>query len=204
MEKYDKRIDAYIAKAADFAQPILKHIRKLAHLAYPEINETIKWGFPHFDHKGTVCSMAAFKNHCAFGFWKGTLLNDPNSLLSKNKEAAMGQMGRITSISDLPDDDTLIEYIRNAVKLNEEGIKLPSKKPVAPKTETAIPDYFAEALNKHPDAKDNFERFSYSHRKEYIQWIAEAKTEETRNKRMITAIEWLSEGKSRNWKYERK
>jgi len=204
MEKQDKRIDAYIARAADFAQPILKHLRQLVHMASPEINETIKWGFPHFDYKGTVCSMASFKNHCAFGFWKGSLLHDPNNLLSKNKEDAMGQMGRITSLSDLPDDNILIQYVKNAVKLNEEGIKVPAKKPVAPRTEIKVPDYFAKELKNHPAAKNNFEKFSYSNRKEYLQWITEAKSEETRNKRMAKAMEWLAEGKSRNWKYERK
>ena len=203
MEKQDKRIDAYINNASEFAQPILEHIRTLVHQASPEIMETVKWGFPHFDYKGTVCSMAAFKNHCAFGFWKSSLLKDPYNLLSKSTDDAMGQMGRITSLTDLPDDKILIEYIQNAVKLNEEGIKV-SKKPAAPKTEIEVPGYFTDALKKHPFAKENFEKFSYSHRKEYIQWITEAKSEETRNKRINTAIEWLTEGKSRNWKYERK
>jgi len=204
MEKQDKRIDAYIEKAADFAQPILKHIRRLVHKASPEITETMKWSFPHFVYKGTVCSMASFKSHCTFGFWKSSLLKDRHNLLSKKTQGAMGQMGRITSLADLPEDNTLIEYIRNAVKLNEEGVKVPSKKPIAPKTEIDVPDYFTKALKKHPDAKESFEKFSHSHKKEYMDWITEAKTEETRNKRMDTAIEWLTEGKSRNWKYERK
>jgi hypothetical protein len=129
MEKHDKRIDAYINKSADFAQPILEHIRKLIHQASPEITETIKWGFPHFDYKGTVCSMAAFKNHCAFGFWKSSLLKDPYKLLSKNTEDAMGQLGRISSLNDLPEDKILIEYIQDAVKLNEAGIKISKKSP---------------------------------------------------------------------------
>src|SRR5690348_10178726 len=133
MEKYDKRIDAYVAKSAGFAQPILKHIRNLVHRAFPEINETVKWGMPHFDYKGPVCHMAAFKQHCAFGFWKGSLLDDPAKILSKKNEDAMGQLGRITSLSDLPDDEVLAEYIRNAVKLNEEGIKVAKKPPVAVK-----------------------------------------------------------------------
>jgi uncharacterized protein YdeI (YjbR/CyaY-like superfamily) len=203
MEKQDQRIDAYIARAADFAQPILRHIRKLVHEASPEIMETIKWGFPHFDYKGTVCSMASFKNHCAFGFWKSSLMKDPYDLLSKNTEDAMGQMGRITSLADLPDDKILLEYVKNAVQLNEQGVKI-SKKPAAPIKEVTIPGYFTDALKKNPAANDNFDKFSNSHKKEYIQWITEAKSEETRNKRMNTAIEWLSEGKSRNWKYERK
>lgn len=202
MEKYDPRVDAYIEQAADFAQPILKHIRKLVHLACPELSETMKWSFPHFDYKGTVCSMASFKSHCAFGFWKSKLLPDPYHLLGEDKEQAMGQLGRITSIADLPEESIFITYVQNAVVLNKEGIKL-EKKPVAAKTALVIPDYFAQSLAEAPAAKEHFDRFSYSQKKEYLEWVVEAKTEETRQKRLTTALEWIAEGKFRNWKYQR-
>lgn len=202
MEKYDPRIDVYIDQAADFAQPILKHIRALVHEACPEIIETMKWSFPHFDYKGTVCSMAAFKNHCAFGFWKSSLIPDPHHLLSEDKAQAMGQLGRITSIADLPDKNIFLTYIQNAVILNKEGIKV-DKKPAAPKTALTVPDYFSKSLSEVPAAQQHFENFSYSQKKEYLEWITEAKSEDTRQKRLSTALEWISEGKSRNWKYQR-
>ncbi|WEK21115.1 MAG: YdeI/OmpD-associated family protein [Candidatus Pedobacter colombiensis] len=202
MEKYDPRVDAYIAKSADFAQPILKHLRMLVHQASHEITETIKWGFPVFDYKGIVCNMAAFKAHCAFGFWKGALLPDPDHILGKEREQAMGQLGKITCLADIPQDHILISYIQNAVLLNKEGKKVP-KKTTAIKTEIQIPDYFKDCLSASPLAQQHFEKFSYSQKKEYLEWITEAKTEQTREKRLTTAIEWISEGKYRNWKYMR-
>ncbi len=202
MEKYDPRIDAYIGKAADFAQPVLKHIRHLVHVAAPQITETIKWGMPFFDYKGPVCNMASFKQHCAFGFWKATSLNDPNGLLNAG-EAAMGSFGRLTSLADLPSDEVLIDFIEQAIKLNEAGVKGNMKKEFAkPKAEIPMPDYFASVLESEPIALATFQNFSASHRREYLEWITEAKTEATREKRMATAVEWLIEGKSRNWKYK--
>lgn len=197
MKQFDERVDAYIAKSASFAQPILTHIRNLVHDASPLINETIKWGFPHFDYKGTVCSMAAFKGHCAFGFWKASLMKDPYQIFEKE---AMGTLGRIEKIEDIPEAKILIEYVLEALKFNEEGTKV--KKVVTPKAEIPMPAYFADELNKNPKAKAQFERFSPSHRREYLEWITEAKTEATRIKRMTTAMEWLAEGKARNWKYQ--
>ncbi|MFD2161101.1 YdeI family protein [Paradesertivirga mongoliensis] len=202
MEKYDPRINAYIEKSADFAKPVLNHIRNLVHQASPEILETVKWGFPHFDSKGTLCSMASFKEHCAFGFWKSALLTDPLKILQKEVSNAMGQFGRIKSIADLPEDAVLISYIREAIVLNEKGIKV-SKSTAQTKAVIETPDYFTEVLNHNPIAKAHFENFSNSHRKEYIEWFEEAKTDETRNKRIATAIEWITEGKGKNWKYER-
>jgi uncharacterized protein YdeI (YjbR/CyaY-like superfamily) len=204
METVDNRVDAYIEKSTEFARPILNHIRELVHRASPQITETIKWGFPHFDYKGTVCSMASFKQHCAFGFWKSSLLPDPQGVLNSETEAAMGQFGRISSLADLPADDILIQFIRDAVLLNETGAKISSKKTETKKTDLEIPGYLIEALSKNPLAESYFNKSAYSHKKEYVEWIAGAKTESTRQKRMETALEWLSEGKSRNWKYERK
>ncbi|HEX6280281.1 MAG TPA: YdeI/OmpD-associated family protein [Pyrinomonadaceae bacterium] len=198
MPTVDPRVDAYIEKSADFAKPILRHIRKLVHKACPDIQETMKWSFPHFDHKGTVCSMASFKQHCALGFWKQSLMEHDAFPAEKT---AMGSFGRVTSVKDLPPDKVMIALIHQAVELNEKGVKV-AKKP-ADKKELVVPADLTKALSKNKTAKAAFDRFSYSHKKEYVQWIEEAKTEPTRNKRLATTVEWLSEGKSRNWKYEK-
>jgi len=203
MERYDARVDAYIEKSAAFAKPILEHIRRIVHEASPLIAESIKWGMPFFEYKGPVCQMAAFKQHCAFGFWKASRLNDPDHLLNPGEETAAGSFGRINTLSDLPGDDVLKEFILQAIKLNEEGIKEPVvKKAPAEKKELVVPDYFEAILNRHPKAKETFDKFSYSHKKEYLEWLIEAKTEATRQKRLETTIEWLTEGKSRMWKYK--
>lgn len=196
MNARDKRIDAYIASSADFAQPILKHVRKLVHTACPEIEETMKWSFPHFDYKGMLCSMAAFKQHAVFGFWKEKLLlgTDPGS------KGAMGSFGRITSITDLPGDKVLIGLIKKAMKLNDEGVTVPRTRP-ARKTPLKTPPYFLTALKKNRKAMKTFEEFSYSNKKEYVEWVTDAKTEETKKKRLATAIAWMAKGKIRNWKY---
>lgn len=188
MPKEDPRINAYIANAAPFARPVLKHLRLLVHQACPAVDETIKWSFPHFAYKGIVCSMAAFKNHCSFGFWKGSLLT--NKL----------QLDKIISLNDLPGDDKILAAIVEAVQLNEQDVKLP-KKPVRTSAAPDIPEELEKALAKNKKAKTTFDQFSPSHRKEYIEWILDAKTEATRTKRVQTTIEWLTEGKSRHWKY---
>jgi uncharacterized protein YdeI (YjbR/CyaY-like superfamily) len=200
MSKKDPRIDAYIAKSADFAKPILEHFRELMHKACPDVEETWKWSFPHFDYQGgPLAHMAAFKAHCAIGFWKAALMKNNAPLMAAAKsESAMGHMGKITSLKDLPKDAVLIGYIHEGMKLNEMGVKMPARKISG---EVEVPDYFTKAIAKNKKAKDTFEAFSNSHRREYVSWITEAKTEATRNKRMATAIEWLSEGKARNWKY---
>lgn len=197
MPDFDKRIDAYIEKSRDFARPILEHLRKLVHKACPDVEETVKWGSPHFDYKGSLAGMASFKEHCAFGFWKHALL-EGNEL----QRTAMGSFGRITSLKDLPKDKEIVSLIHQAMELNEKGIKVP-KKPPAAKADVVVPKELIAALAKNKKAKTQFEKFSPSHRREYSEWITEAKTEPTRDKRIATAIEWLSEGKSRNWKYER-
>lgn len=201
MTKQDPRIDAYIAKAAPFAQFILQHIRKLVHKACPDITETMKWSFPHFEYKGVVCSMAAFKQHCAFGFWKASIMEDPNKIMHIKDRGAMGHFDRITTVKDLPADKIMIAYIKEAVQLNEKGIKLPAKTKTTQK-EIVVPSDIIAALKKNTKAKKVFEAFSPSHQKEYIEWITEAKTEPTRIKRLNTMLEWLEEGKDRNWKYK--
>lgn len=201
MAKKDPRIDAYISNSADFAKPILNHLRTLVHKACPATEETMKWSFPHFDYKGEMmCSMASFKQHCAFGFWKAALMKDPVLINNAKSETAMGHMGRITSLKDLPADKIILAYVKEAMKLNDDNIKVAKPKP-AIKSELIIPGYFTTALKKNKKALASFEEFSYSNKKEYVLWVTEAKTEETRNKRLTQAIEWMAEGKARNWKY---
>ena len=200
MPKTDPRVDAYIAKAQPFAQPVMTHLRKLVHKVCPEVEETIKWGFTAFDYKGPFCTMASFKAHCAFGFWKTKLIADPEGILSRH---SMGSLGKLTSLKDLPSDKVLTAFIKAAMKLNEEGVKLPKPKKSATPQPLVIPDYITKALKKDKKALATFEAFAPSHRKEYVAWITEAKTEETRNRRIATMIELLKEGKSRNWKYQR-
>jgi uncharacterized protein YdeI (YjbR/CyaY-like superfamily) len=195
-----EKIDGYIEKSADFAKPILNHLRELVHTACPDVKEKWKWSFPNFDHKGPFCSMAAFKQHCAFGFWKASLMKDPHKILGARSEA-MGQMGRIMRLEDLPPDDVLIAYITEAKELNDKGIKLPAR-PKTDKKELVIPDYLTTALEQNAQAQETFENFSYSHKKEYVEWLVEAKTEDTREKRLAQAIEQMSEGRSRHWKYQ--
>jgi len=198
MPSYDKRIDAYIEKSAEFAQPVMVHLRDLVHKACPEVTETLKWSMPSFEYKGLLCGFAAFKQHCTFGFWKQSLLE--TDAFPKNK-TAMGSFGRITSLKDLPSDKVMVGLIHQAMELNEKGIKVP-KKAAAPKKDLVVPDVLKKALSKNKAAKTTFEKFPYSCKKEYIEWITEAKTEPTRDKRLASTIEWLSEGKRRNWKYE--
>lgn len=196
MPTINPRVDEYIESRADFARPILEHLRALVHEVCPDVVETIKWGMPHFEHKGVICHMAAFKNHCAFGFWKQSLLG--REFVERND--AMSSFGKITSRKDLPSDKRLKELIRKAVELNEAGIKVERM----PKKDLEIPAILTKALKKAPAAKKTFDEFPTSKRRDYVDWINEAKTDATREKRLATTIEQLAEGKSRNWKYEKK
>jgi len=195
MPKKDPRIDAYIARSADFARPILAHLRALVHEGCPDVVETIKWGSPSFEHHGILCGMAAFKEHCAFGFWNRAL-----KISNAKADAAMGQFGRITSLADLPKDKVLLGYVKEAARLNEAGEKLG---PMARKAREPlpVPKALTAALEKKPGALAKFEAFSPSQRRDYSEWILEAKTEATREKRLSTAVEWIGQGKPRMWKY---
>jgi uncharacterized protein YdeI (YjbR/CyaY-like superfamily) len=193
-------IDSYIAKAQPFAQPILLHLRKLVHLACPNVEEKVKWGMPFFDYKGPMSNMAAFKQHCSFGFWKASLMSDPILLANAQSEVAMGHLGKITSLQDLPKDKQIKAYIKEAMQLNEAGKKVVKAKP-APKADIDMPDYFTEALATNATAKAYFETSSPSCKREYLAWIVDAKSDATRAKRMAQAIEYLSEEKPLNWKY---
>ena len=202
MAQYDPRIDAYIEKSAPFAKPILEHIRQVVHQASPLITESVKWGMPFFEYKGPVCMMASFKQHLGFGFWKASRLKDPQGLLrGSDEEAAAGSFGRIVSMSDLPGDDALIGFVHQMIAINESGVK-EEKKPAKFKAEIAMPDDFKNLLSADAKVLGNFENFSPSKQREYLEWIIEAKSDATRQKRMETAIEWIGEGKSRNWKYQ--
>lgn len=205
MDPMNEKVNQYIAYSGEFAVPILTHLRKIVHKACPEVKETIKWSFPHFEYRGSIlCSMAAFKNHCAFSFWLGSQLSDTEKILETgDSRTAMGSLGRIRMIGDLPSADILSSYIREAMDLIDKGVKLPKKiKPDATST-IGVPDYFIEALETNKPARITFNNFSYSHKKEYINWIIEAKTEATRIKRIQTALEWLADGKPQNWRYRK-
>ena len=198
MPTLDPRIDAYIAKSGDFAKPILTRIRETVHAACPEVEESLKWSMPFFSYHGPLMNMSAFKEHAAFGFWKGALVLDRSA---GDDERAMGQFGRITSVKDLPPKKELVALIRKAMKLNEDGVKVEKKK--APRAALPVPAELATALAKNKKARTNFEAMPPSHRREYNEWIGEAKREETREARVKQAIEWIAEGKARNWKYQK-
>ena len=203
MLKSDERVNAYIQKSPDFAKAVLIHFRKLVHNICPEVTETIKWGCPNFEYKGPMCTMASFKQHCAIGFWKATLINN-GKLMARHNDGSAGNFGKITSLKDLPDDNEMSEYIKEAMKLNDDGIKVPAKKKSIDENKLNVPEILIKSLSKNKKAKDVFEAFSPSHKKEYVEWINDSKTDATREKRVATTIEWLVEGKSRMWKYRSK
>ena len=194
----DPRVDAYIASKADFARPILEHLREAVHAACPEVEETIKWSMPSFTCKGRILAhMAAFKAHASFGFWQGKeVVGDTGA-----EGDAMGQFGRIASIDDLPDREALDQMIRKAAALLEAG-PAPRKAKVAPKPALETPDDLKAALAAEPKASATFDAFPPGCRREYIEWVVEAKRPETRAKRVAQAVEWMAEGKKRHWKYE--
>ena len=198
MPARDKRIDAYITRAAPFAQPILTHLRAVIHAACPDVEETLKWGMPTFMYHGILCGMAAFKQHATFGFWKHKMIVEQRDL---KREPAMGHFGRLTDVTELPSKRALTGYIKQAMRLNLERVKAPPKPKAKPRPALAVPGDLRTALARNAKAKATFEKFSPSHRREYIEWVTEAKRPETRARRLATTLGWLSEGKSRNWKY---
>ena len=194
---FDPRIDDYIQSAAAFAQPMLVHIRDTVHQACPQVEETIKWGMPTFMHAGGIlCGMAAFKKHVSFGYWKHALVVGDGSA-----QEGMGSYGKMASLKDLPPKKTLLAHIRKAAKLNEDGVKAPAQRKSA-KPFPQEPDDLVAALRKNKAAQATYEAFPPSCKREYVEWITEAKREETRAKRLAQAVEWMTEGKRRNWKYE--
>ncbi|HEY0148281.1 MAG TPA: YdeI/OmpD-associated family protein [Allosphingosinicella sp.] len=198
MSSTDPRIDAYIARQADFARPILEHIRRIVREAAPEVEETIKWGMPHFTVGGRILAgMAAFKAHATFGLWRAKdVLGETGT-----EREAMGQFGRITSLADLPPEEALKVIVRAAADAAAKGAA--PKPRSAPKPDAPVPEELAAALVGNPAAQATFDAFSPSCRREYAEWIADAKRPETRARRVAQAVEWLAEGKRRNWKYEK-
>ena len=203
MSNRSPQVDQVILKAAAFAQPILTHFRDLVHAVCPEVEEKIKWGMPFFVYKDdNLCHMAAFKQHCAIGFWKAKLIDE--KLVAKAKtEEAMGNFGKITSLKDLPSDKLLTKWIKAGMQLNDAGIKL-TKPPVEKNKPVEVPADIQKVINKNAKAKKTWIAFSNSHRKEYIQWIIEAKTSITKEKRITTMLQLLEEGKERYWKSAKK
>jgi uncharacterized protein YdeI (YjbR/CyaY-like superfamily) len=194
--KTDPRIDAYIAGRADFARPILEHLRGVLHEACPNCEETLKWSMPSFMYQGKILAgMAAFKAHATFGYWNDSMLQQEE----KNR-SAMGQFGRLTSLDDLPPRETLIDLTRKSMKLVDEGVKPERGK--SAKAPFSVPQDLRAAIDALPAAKATFDGFPPSCQREYVEWVTEAKRDETRAKRLAQTVEWLAEGKRRNWKYE--
>ena len=203
MEKYNPLVDEYIEKSPDFSKPILNYIRETVHEFCTGAEEAIKWKFPTFMYKGKIlCSMVSFKAYCSMGFWLHGEMQTIKDLEMDVEKTNMFSLGKITQLEDLPSKPQLKKIILEAMELTDMGVKL--KKAAPTKTETAVPDGFQNILDQNKKALEVFQKASPSFRKEYINWIIEAKTETTRNKRMEQAIEWISEGKGRNWKYETK
>lgn len=198
MAAKDPRVDAYIAKAPTFAKPILQRFRKAVHAACPEVTESIKWRVPNFGYKGMLCGMAAFKGHCSLGFWKASLMQT----VPGDKPGGMGHFGRIASISETRTARALVRMVKEAVALNDAAVKVPrAMKPR--KASARTPADLTAALGRSRKAAERFNALGPSHKREYIEWITDAKTDETRRRRLETALAWIAEGKNRNWKYER-
>lgn len=200
---YHPAIDEYINKSEEFARPILLHLRKIIHLACPDVEETIKWSFPNFEYKSQIlCSMASFKKHCSFGFWLGAEMEDPENILNKVGNTNMGNFGKIINHNSLPDDNIIIKYIHEAMKLSESGTKKKTSN-IKDKKSLEIPVYIIEFIEKYPKAKVVFNNFSNSCKKEYVQWIEEAKQVSTKLKRLEKAVSMMEEGKEFNWQYKK-
>lgn len=199
MPRHDPRIDAYLANAAPFAQPILERLRELVLAASPEIEETLKWSAPSFLYRGKIlCGMSAFKHHASFGFWQHALV-----MGADEPRDGAGSFGKLTTLADLPSKRALAPLLRKAMALIDAGAPSSGpRKTSAPKPPPEIPADLAAALQQNAAARRTFEAFSPSHRREYVEWIIEAKRDETRHKRLSQTLEWLAEGKSRHWKYQ--
>ena len=193
-----ERVDAYIERQAEFAKPILTKLRAMVHAACPDCDETLKWSMPSFTYKGSILAgMAAFKAHATFGFWQAKLVVGQTG----REREAMGSFGRLTRVEDLPDEATMAALIRKAMTLVDTGEKAP--RPVKhPKPALETPPDLLEALAANEAARATFDDFPPSARRDYLDWLADAKRPETRAKRLAQAVEWMAEGKRRHWKYE--
>ncbi|HEV3029069.1 MAG TPA: DUF1801 domain-containing protein [Planctomycetota bacterium] len=203
MGQKNPNVDQYIAASGDFARPILRQLRAAVHRGCPGVTEELKWNAPFFVYKGLLCMMAAFKKHCTFGFWKHALLQERVKELQPRGSGAMDRFVRLHSLVDLPDQKMLVQLVKEAAVLNEKGIQI--QRNATPKKERvlAVPESFMKAVRANRKARATFDAGSYTFRKEYVDWVREAKTEETRERRLRTAVAWMAQGKSRNWKYEK-
>lgn len=205
MPATDPRVDAYVAVAPDFARPILAHLRDLVHQAVPDAVETMKWSRPHFEHHGLLAAMWAFRAHVAFALWRAAEVGASAAGADAVGADGMGQFGRIRRLEDLPPDERLVEWLRAAARLNEAG---PRRRAAASKATARsmpnVPGDLRAALASSAAARATFEGFPPSHRREYLEWIVGAKRPETRARRVAQAVEWMAEGRGRNWKYERR
>ncbi len=198
MGSKDPRVDAYIARAPEHAKPVLEYLRATVHETVPDVIEEIKWQMPHFTYKGMFCGMGAFKNYSVFGFWKAKLVLGDGIKSVRLTD----QLGELKTVADLPPKKQLVAYLKKAKELNDSGTKV-IRKPPAPKKPMRTPAFVAAALKKNKKAATTFAAFPPSHKREYLEWLTDAKTEGTRQRRLAQALEWLSEGKPRNWKYMR-
>lgn len=198
-------VDKYIASAPAYAQPILAHLRELIHKTLPETEEAIKWGHPFFMYHGLMLgNMAAFKQHCSLGLW-GRDVAETLRADDVYDRAAMGVLGKLTSVKDLPSDRDLKNYFRTAAAAIDSGARTTNysrPKPETPKPPPEVPVALSSALRKNKAAASKFAAMPAGAQREYCEWIREAKRDETRDKRVSTAVEWIAEGKRRNWKYE--
>lgn len=204
MTQFNKKVDEYIAKSADFAKPILKHLRQIIHDTCPNVEEDIKWGTPHYGYKGDhLVMMAGFKNHCSFSLYKAEYMTDKEIAESVKAGKKFGYMDKLKDLSDLPAKKILAAYIKEAMTINEKGIKKEVPKSDKPKV-LETPDYLIVALNANKKAKSVWNEKSDAFRKDYLVWIIEAKTEVTKQKRIEQSLEWIAEGKGRFWQYGKK
>ena len=204
MAQDNKKVDEYIAKSQDFAKPILEHLRQIIHDTCPNVEEDIKWGTPHYGYKGDhLLMLGAFKNHCSFSFYKAEFMTDKEIAESVKAGKKFGYMDKVKTLSDLPTKKVLVSYIKEAMTINEKGIKKEMPKSDKPKV-VATPDFLIVALNANKKAKAVWDEKSDAFRKDYLVWIIDAKTEATREKRIEQSLEWIADGKGRFWQYNKK
>ena len=202
MKNANPRVDEYIAKAQPFARPIMERVRKAFHAGCPDLDEKLKWGVPSFEHNGMLGGMAAFKQHVGFGFWKAALMDDPAGLLGDDPKASPMRV-KIRDVQELPTQRVLVGYVKQAVKLNADGAKVPRPKATKKsKADLDVPKYFLAAVKANGDAHATWKGFSYTNQTDYLEWVTGAKRDATRDKRLAQAVDWMAEGKSRNWKYQ--
>jgi hypothetical protein len=204
---HNAQVTAYAAAMPAYAQPIFAHLRALIHTTCPDTDEAIKWSIPHFERDGDyLCIFAASPGHASFTFYKQQLMSDPRLRDNLNLPAIKRFMGRLTSLSDLPDDATLAAMLQEAADLNARGVRLPDRAPKTPPVidmPSAVATAVATALAANPAAQAVWDAKSAAWRKDYLVWITAAKTDPTRDARIAEALDWIADGKARFWKYQK-